>query len=159
MGLRGFGRLNFDFGWGKGPNQIPGIEPANFFKAPHETAARPMNYPAIAHWAGSCLTSHFGEGRGFNLRVSFGPFPHRNRDFGVTKGSGGIGLSGDSRTSGSGGTSGSRGTSSSEGGARLGTPSHGTRTLHTGFNMGSIWLYLGFHKGSQSLNNKASIKA
>ena len=60
LGLRGFGCLNFDSGWRKGPSHTSGIEPAIFPRAPHETAARPMSYPTIAQWAGGCLTSHYG---------------------------------------------------------------------------------------------------
>ena len=57
-----------------------------------------MSYPAIAQWADGCLRSHCGESRGFNPRgCHLGPFPTRNRDFGVTKGSGGIGHSWDIR--------------------------------------------------------------
>ena len=73
---------------------MPGIEPATFPRAPHEIAAHPMSHPAIAQWVGGCLTSHSGEGRGLNPRGGshLGPFHTRNRDFGATKGSGGIGL-------------------------------------------------------------------
>ena len=97
------------------------------------------SYLAIAQWVGGCLRSHSGEGRGLNPRGGshLGLFPARNRDFGVTKGSGGIGLSWDIRLWGD--IRLSRdirlwGTSGSEGGERLGTPSHGTRTLNIGFN-------------------------
>ena len=38
-----------------------------------------MNYPAIAQWAGGCLTSHSGEGRGLDPRERHvGPGPGAN---------------------------------------------------------------------------------
>ena len=69
-GFGGFARfwaLEFRFR-GKGPNHTPRIEPTTFFRAPVETAARPINDPAIAQWASGCVTSHSGEGRGLNPR-------------------------------------------------------------------------------------------
>ena len=101
-----------------------------------------MSYPAIAQWAGGCLTSRPGKGRRLNPReCHLGLFPTRNRDFGVTNGFGGTsgsrGTSGDIRLW---GTSGSRGTSGSEGGARLGTFSHGMRRLNKSLHKGLIWL-------------------
>ena len=75
MGLGGFAwfwALEFRFRVGQGPKSDAGVEPATFPSMPHEIAARPMRYPAIAQRAGGCLKSHSGESRGLN---PFGPFP------------------------------------------------------------------------------------
>ena len=65
MGLRGFARLNFDSGWGKGPNHTRGIEPATF-----STAALPCpsDKLAIAQWESACVTNRCWESRGLNPR-------------------------------------------------------------------------------------------
>ena len=141
MGLRGFGRLNFDSGWAKGPNHTSGI--ATFPRAPGETAARPMSYPAIAQWAGGCLTRNSGEGRGLSHRgCQLGPFPHWNRDFGDQR-LRGMGLSWDIRLWGDIGyrrTSGSGGHPALVGHLALKAASHGTRRLNKSFYTGLIWL-------------------
>ena len=130
VGLRGFGRLNFDSGWGKGPNHTRGIEPATFSRAPEETAARPMKlsgHSSVGKWL--CHKPFWGGSRAQS------PCPTRNRDFGVAKGSGSIGYWG---TSGSGRHPALVQHPALK--AAVWDTSHGTRRLNKSLYKGSMWL-------------------